>query len=64
MPNKDTNFSEPDFSLDDPSLNNMARLLNYIASTCECERCSTYRYISEPYLYNKSYQTGESTDVD
>jgi len=46
------------------SLHNMARLLNHIASTCECERCSMYRYISEPYLYNKSYQPGESTDVD
>lgn len=51
MPNR---FEE---DTDQATLLNMARLLNYVASTCDCERCSSYRYISEPYLYNESTET-------
>lgn len=34
---------------------NIARLLSYVAADCECSRCSHYRYIAEPFLYDKPF---------
>jgi hypothetical protein len=43
---------------------NMARFLNYIASDCPCDRCTTYRHISEPFLTTKYSNSTEGNIKD